>query len=40
MGINSGIMKPEAMDETRARADAQIFNILNDKQEQGFRNSP
>ena len=36
MGMNSGMMEPEAMEEARARADEQIFDVLDDKQREVF----
>ena len=36
MGMSSGIMEPEAMEEARARADEQTFDILDDKQREVF----
>lgn len=36
MGMNSGMMEPKAMEEARARADEQIFDILDNKQREVF----
>ena len=36
MGMNSGMMEPQAMEEARARADEQILEILDDKQREVF----
>lgn len=37
MGMNSGMMEPQAMEEARAQADEQIFDILDDKQREVFK---
>ena len=36
MGMNSGMMEPQAMEEARAQADEQIYDILDDKQREVF----
>lgn len=36
MGMNSGMMEPQAMEEARAQADEQIYDILHDKQREVF----
>ena len=36
MGMNSGMMEPQAMEEARAQADEQIYDILHDKQSEVF----
>ena len=36
MGMNSGMMEPQAMEEARAQADEQVYDILDDKQREVF----